>query len=63
MGKVTILGQNIRIVRPEKVNNPIVYKKDRPQARYHLRPKLIKTNLQWIKDSITIPPSPSYWMK
>ena len=36
---VTILGQHIRLIRPEKIRKPIILKKDLPQARYNKRPK------------------------
>jgi len=38
---VTILGQHIRLIRPEKIRKPIILKKDLPQARYNKRPKTI----------------------
>jgi len=38
---ITILGQNIRLIRPEKIRMPIILKRDLPQARYNKRPKTI----------------------
>ena len=42
MGKVTILGQHIRLIRPERINMPVVTKRDLPKGRYCKRPKTIK---------------------
>ena len=38
---ITILGQNIRLIRPEKIRMPIILKRDLPQAKYNKRPKTI----------------------
>ena len=38
----TILGERIRLVRPEKIHKHIVYKSDLPQAHYNTRPKTVK---------------------
>lgn len=38
---VTILGQHIRLIRPEKIRKPIIFKSDLPQAKYNKRPKTI----------------------
>lgn len=36
---VSILGQNIRIVRPELIKQPIIRKDDRPVAQYDTKPR------------------------
>ena len=38
----TILGQRIKLVRPEKINKPIIHNSDLPKAKYNTRPKTIK---------------------
>jgi len=38
---VTILGQHISLIRPEKINKPIILKKDLPEASYNKRSKTI----------------------
>ena len=38
---VSILGQNIRLIRPEKIKKQIILKKDLPVAKYNKRPKTI----------------------
>ena len=37
--RVTLLGQDIRIVRPERIKSQIVYKNDRPVIQYDKRPR------------------------
>ena len=39
---VTILGQNIRLIRPERINRPKVYKNEKPTIKYNKRSKTIK---------------------
>ena len=39
---VTILGQHIRVIRPEKINKPIVRKCDLPKATYNKRARTNK---------------------
>ena len=41
---VTILGQHIRIIRPERPRMPIIFKQDQPKPSYNKRPKTIKEN-------------------
>lgn len=41
---VTILGYNIRLIRPEKINLPIIRKEDLPKPSYNKRSKTIKEN-------------------
>ena len=41
---VTILGQNIRLIRPERPRMPIIFKQDLPKAKYNKRSKTIKEN-------------------
>lgn len=38
----TIRGQHIRLVRPEKIIKPIIYKSELPIIRYNKRSKQIK---------------------
>ena len=58
---ITILGHHIRLIRPQRIIQPIIFKSDLPKAKYNKRPKTIKVNLDWVKDSITMPPEPSCW--
>ena len=39
---VTILGQHIRLIRPERTRMPIIFKQDLPKAKYNKRSKTIK---------------------
>jgi len=57
---VTILGSHIRLIRPEKIKKPIIFKTDRPRCKYNKKPSsLIKVNINWAK--VTIPPEPTYY--
>lgn len=61
---ITILGQHIRLIRPGKINLSIIRKSDLPQAKYDTRPSgLIKVNIDWVRDSITVPSEPKYYSK
>jgi len=59
---VTILGQHIRLIRPEKIHLPIITWKDRPKCKYNKKPSgLIKVSAEWV--SVTIPPNPKHYSK
>ena len=61
---ITILGQHIRLIRPKKIKIPIIRNGYLPQAKYDTRPSgLIKVNIDWVRDSITVPSEPKYYLK
>lgn len=39
---ITILGQHIRLIRPEKIPVPKIYKDELPQIKYNKRSRTIK---------------------
>ncbi len=41
---LSILGEHIRLIRPKKINIPIIRKSDQPKPTYNKRPKTIKEN-------------------
>ena len=41
---VTILGQNIHLIRPKKIDLPIIRKEDLPKPSYNKRSRTIKQN-------------------
>ena len=42
--KITILGQHISLIRPNKPTQPIICKSDLPKAKYNTQPKTNKEN-------------------
>jgi len=39
---ITILGYNISIVKPKRINTPIIYRDERPTIKYSTKPKTIE---------------------
>ena len=47
--EITILGEHISIIRPEKVQMPIIRRKDMPKASYNKRAKEVKEHCGKVK--------------
>jgi len=50
----SILGKHIRLIRPEKIKQPMIFKDERPKAHYHLRTKTIKNHTGKVVKQVTV---------
>lgn len=46
----TILGSHIDVIRPKKINLPIIRKADRPKMPFHKKPKTNENNSGKVKE-------------